>query len=148
MDGIQIDIDLDSKFPSTTTVSPQLMHMEQESEEEVHVPFTFVDVNGHTDIDLELDVDPHPASSFSKINCEEELIPLNCDTLKSDDEERQVADEAVVKAEDEKMGEQGHEMDLESDGTLRTFISPMTLYFNWHNLCYIHHKTEFIKLIL
>jgi hypothetical protein len=30
-----------------------------------------------------------------------------------------VADKGVLKVEDEKMGEQGHEMDLESDGTLR-----------------------------
>lgn len=38
-----------------------------------------------------------------------------------------MADEAVVKAEDEKMGEQGHEMDLESDGTLRCVECPYFL---------------------
>jgi hypothetical protein len=43
-------------------------------------------LQGHTDIDLELDVDPHPASSFSEINHEEVLIPLNYDTLKIEDE--------------------------------------------------------------
>jgi hypothetical protein len=43
-------------------------------------------LQGETDIDIELDVDPHPASSFADINHEEVLIPINYDTLKSEDE--------------------------------------------------------------
>jgi hypothetical protein len=35
-----------------------------------------------------------------------------------------VADKAVLKVEDEKMGEQGHEMDLESDRTFRCVECP------------------------
>jgi hypothetical protein len=51
---------------------------------------------------------------------------------KNDDEfvllqERQVTDKAVLKVEDEKMDEQGHEMDLESVGTFRYVECPYFL---------------------